>query len=102
MIVTLVYVKVKKEHIDEFIGATEKNHRGSLRESGNLRFDILRQSGDPGSFVLYEAYRSEEAAAVHKQTPHYLEWREVVEPWMAEPRKGVRYDILQPEDPAQW
>ncbi len=102
MIVTLVYVKVKKEYVDQFIVATEANHRGSVREPGNLRFDILRQSGDPCSFVLYEAYQSEEAAAAHKQTPHYVEWRNVVEPWMAEPRRGVPYDILQPEDPSRW
>ncbi|MBI4677077.1 MAG: antibiotic biosynthesis monooxygenase [Elusimicrobia bacterium] len=27
-------------------------------------------------FVLYEAFESEDAAAAHKKTPHYLAWRD--------------------------
>ena len=52
--------------------------------------------------MIYEAYESEEAAAAHKTTPHYLEWRDKVAPWMAEPRKGVKYTIIEPNDPSQW
>jgi hypothetical protein len=34
--------------------------------------------------------------------PHYQKWRDAVEPWMAEPRKGVRHNILFPDDPQEW
>ena len=47
--------------------------------------------------MIYEAYESDEAAAAHKSTPHYLKWRDAVRDMMAEPRIGVRYNILQPE-----
>ena len=102
MIVTIVYVHVKKEHLADFIQATEINHRESVKESGNLRFDILHEVDDPGKFTLYEAYVSEEAVIAHKQTTHYNAWRETVEPWMAGPRKGVKHLVLFPEDLAQW
>lgn len=102
MIVTLVHVRVKKEFLDDFIRETEMNHRESVREPGNLRFDILQNAGDPFRFTFYEAYESEDAAAAHKLTPHYNRWREAVEPWMASPRQGVRHKILMPSDLAKW
>jgi len=96
MYVTIVHVKVKPGHIEDFIRTSENNHHLSVMEPGNLRFDILQKGEDPGEFALYEAYENKEAAAAHKQTAHYLEWREKVAPWMAVPRKGVSYKGLLP------
>ena len=101
MIVTIVHVLVAEDHIQDFIRATIENHNESIKEPGNLRFDILRDATDPAKFVLYEAYESEEASAAHKNTPHYLKWRETVQDMMAEPRKGIRYTILQPKTRAK-
>jgi autoinducer 2-degrading protein len=94
---TLVHVRVKPEHRREFIAATFDNHRASVREPGNLRFDVLQSADDPARFILYEAYASAEAATAHKQTAHYLSWRDAVAPWMAEPRRGESFDMLFPE-----
>ena len=96
MITTIVHVKVKEAHIEEFIRATVKNHEESVKENGNMRFDVLQKADDPSSFALYEAYENDELAAAHKHTPHYLEWRETVADWMAEPREGVRYNAIRP------
>jgi len=96
MHVTLVQVQVKPEHIDAFIAACRANHEASVQEPGNLRFDILQQGDDAGRFVLYEAYRSTADAAAHKETAHYLAWRDQVAGWMAAPRIGVSYHGLYP------
>jgi len=96
MLVTTVFVHVKQENIQDFIAATIENHKGSVQEPENLRFDVLQSKEDPTRFLLYEAYESSEAAAAHKKTPHYLKWRETVAPWMAEPRKGIPYKSLAP------
>ena len=61
-----------------------------------MRFDVLQSRDDPGRFLLYEAYESEERAAAHKNTEHYLTWRKTVEPWMAKPREGVPYLGIAP------
>lgn len=90
MHVTLVHVQVNLEHLEDFIMATRDNHLASIKERGNLRFDVLQLADDPTNFVLYEAYVSAQDAAAHKETPHYLKWREAVAPWMAEPRQGVQ------------
>ena len=96
MDVTIVHVHIKPEHIDAFIEACKHNHQHSVQEPGNLRFDILQSSDDPTRFVLYEAYQSSQDAAAHKQTRHYLTWRETVADWMAEPRQGIAYNGLYP------
>jgi autoinducer 2-degrading protein len=102
MIVTCVYVHVKPETVAEFIKASTANHKGSVKEPGNLRFDFVQQADDPCRFMIYEAYESEEAVAAHKATAHYLKWRDTVQEMMAEPRKAVKYNILQPSDKRKW
>jgi (4S)-4-hydroxy-5-phosphonooxypentane-2,3-dione isomerase len=101
MYVTLVHVQVKPEHVADFIVATRTNHLASIRESGNRRFDVLQLCSDSSSFVLYEAYASAEDARAHKQTPHYLLWRDAVADWMASPRQGVNYQGLFPLEGAE-
>ncbi|MDX2430562.1 MAG: antibiotic biosynthesis monooxygenase [Bacteroides sp.] len=96
MYVTIVHVKVKPANVDEFIAASEKNHLQSVKEPGNLRFDVLQKGEDPTEFALYEAYTDQASSAAHKETAHYLEWRETVASWMAEPRKGIPYKGLLP------
>lgn len=102
MIVTCVYVHVKPDVINSFISETVINHHASVKESGNLRFDFVQQADDPGRFMIYEAYESEDTAASHKTTAHYLKWRETVKDYMAEPRLGVKYNIIEPNDRTKW
>jgi autoinducer 2-degrading protein len=96
MNVTFVHVYVKSEFINEFIEATRLNHENSVKENGNFRFDVLQDAADPGKFVLYEAYESDQAAAAHKTTAHYFEWRDKVAPWMAKPREGLKKNLVFP------
>ncbi len=96
MYVTTVMVLVKEDRIQDFIDASIKNHEGSVKESGNRRFDILHSIEDPSKFLLYEAYDSKESAAAHKDTGHYKTWRDTVAGCMAEPRKGIAYTSIRP------
>jgi len=98
MQVTLVHVHVKKESVDLFIEACRQNYIHSIQEAGNRRFDILQDATDPTRFILYEAYATAEAAAAHKETPHYLAWRDTVADMMAEPRQGAKYEGIFPRN----
>lgn len=102
MLVTTVTVYVKPEHVDDFIEATIANHNRSIEEPGTMRFDVLQCTSDATRFLLYEAYESEEAAAAHKQTKHYLQWRDTVADWMAKPREGVPHRVIRPQDRQDW
>lgn len=93
---TLVHVHVKPECREAFIAACRTNHDASVLEAGNRRFDVLQSDDDADYFILYEAYVTPEAAAAHKQTAHYLAWRETVADMMAEPRRGEPFAGLFP------
>jgi (4S)-4-hydroxy-5-phosphonooxypentane-2,3-dione isomerase len=48
--------------------------------------------------VLVEIYRDQAAAAAHKDTAHYQQWRDTVAPMMARPREATRYLNISPDD----
>ena len=93
-----VHVHVRPEFVEAFKQATLENARNSINETGNVRFDVIQQASDPTRFVLIEIYRTAEASGAHKETPHYRRWRDAVMKMMAEPRQGIRYINLFPED----
>jgi quinol monooxygenase YgiN len=101
MLVVLVNVHVKPDCIEQFKAASLDNAVNSVREPGIARFDLIRQQDDPTRFILVEAYRNPDAPAAHKQTPHYLRWKDAVEPLLAEPRFSVKYEsVFLPDLPA--
>lgn len=97
-----VFVDVKPGSEDAFIEATLRNAKESIKEDGNLRFDVLRSVEDPTKFLLVEVYRSPEAATVHKRTDHYARWRDTVAGMMATPRTAKKYLNHFPNLPAGW
>jgi quinol monooxygenase YgiN len=98
MLIVHVHVHVKPECVEAFRSATLENARASVQEPGVARFDVVQQVDDPTRFVLVEAYRTDDAPARHKETPHYAKWRDAVAPLMAEPRTSVKYANVYPED----
>ena len=97
MLIVHIHVHVKPEAVDAFRAATIENARNSVQEPGVLRFDFVQQSDDATRFVLVEIYRSPRAAVDHKETAHYLRWRDAVADMMAEPRSGVKYSPVFPD-----
>lgn len=97
MLVTIVHIHVKPDCLDAFLAHTRNNHENSVREPGNLRFDILRSASDPCYFVFYEAYKDAASAAAHRETAHYQAWRDGVAELMAAPREGVKFEGLWPK-----
>ena len=102
MLIVHVHAHVKADCVEAFKEASVENARQSMKEPGIARFDVIQQADDPDRFVLYEVYRDEAGAKAHKQTAHYARWRQTVEPWMAEPRRGVQYFGLFPPNAVQW
>src|SRR5215472_9178921 len=101
MLIVHVHVYVKPESVADFMQATIDNARSSVQEPGIARFDVVQQQDDPARFVLIEVYRTPDAAAAHKETAHYAQWRDAVATMMAEPRRSVKYGAVFP-DPQGW
>ena len=96
MLIVHVHVHVKSEAVEAFKRATLANAQASVKEPGIARFDVLQHQDDPTRFVLIEIYRTPEAPAAHKETAHYLTWRDAVAPMMAEPRSSVKFSNVFP------
>ena len=96
-----VHVHVKPEFVEAFKQATIENASNSVKEPGIARFDVIQQNDDPTRFILVEVYRSAEASAAHKETAHYAKWRDTVADMIAEPRQGIKFTNIFPED-ANW
>jgi autoinducer 2-degrading protein len=96
-----VHVHVKPEFVEAFKQATIENASNSVKEEGIARFDVIQLADDPTRFILVEVYKSVEASAAHKETAHYAKWRDTVAEMMAEPRQGIKYGNVFPED-AGW
>jgi (4S)-4-hydroxy-5-phosphonooxypentane-2,3-dione isomerase len=99
MYIVQVHVHVKPDQVEAFITATKENAKKSAgKEPGVARFDVMQQADDPTRFLLSEIYRTPEDAARHKETRHYVHWREIAEPMMAEPRSRIIYKNIFPVD----
>jgi autoinducer 2-degrading protein len=98
MLIVHVFVHVKPDCVEAFTEASLENARHSLQEPGIARFDVIQQQDDPTRFVLVEVYRTSEDPGRHKETAHYAKWRDSVAAMMAEPRTGLKYSNLFPDD----
>jgi len=83
----LVFVTVKHGQEATFLRAAAANRTGSLKEPGNLRFEIYQSTETPQDFLFAEKYKSLEDATSHRQTPHFLEFLKILETVQAFPRR---------------
>ena len=98
MFIAHVFVHVKADQVEAFKAASIENASNSLQEPGVARFDVIQQQDDPTRFLLVEVYRTADDPAKHKETAHYLKWRDTVAPMMAEPRSAVKYREIYPDE----
>jgi autoinducer 2-degrading protein len=93
-----VFLHVKADYVEAFKAATIENARNSLQEAGISRFDVIQQADDPTRFVLVEFYDSQEARAKHRETAHFLTWRETVAEMFASPTNRIEYVKIFPDE----
>ena len=86
-----VHIQVKADQIDAFKQATLENAQSSVQERGIMRFDVIQQADDPARFILIEIYRTPDDQSKHRETPHYLKWRDTVADMMAVPRAAIKF-----------
>ncbi|MFT3833389.1 MAG: antibiotic biosynthesis monooxygenase [Micropruina sp.] len=91
MITTVCNVHVIDDGVEAFKQASLANVAGSRQEAGVTRFDLLQQVDDPTRFIIYEEYVDQAATLAHKETAHYLAWRDAVAELMASPRNTYSF-----------
>lgn len=79
MVVMQITHRVLSEHVERYIEATLANAHTTRLEPGNVRFDVLRDTKDPCTFLLYEVYVDRQAQQAHLASAHFATWREAVQ-----------------------
>ncbi|MGH9256737.1 MAG: putative quinol monooxygenase [Vicinamibacterales bacterium] len=98
MVVLHVTLRVKPEHISEFLEVALHNAAHAVNEPGCLRFDVIQDRDDPACFRFYEVYRDDAALAAHRQTPHFKRYIEATPQWLAAPAERRLGRNLVPPD----
>lgn len=80
MLIQLVNIKVQAGKRDIFLEAFTINCEGTLKEAGNLRFDLLHDPEDQNNFFVYEIFESEAALDEHRKTDHYQTCVKMIDP----------------------
>ncbi|WP_428697409.1 antibiotic biosynthesis monooxygenase [Stappia sp.] len=94
MFVQLVHIHVKPDRIGDFLDAFRINYEGTIREPGNLRFDVLQDPEDETRFTIVEIFRSAESVDDHRRTDHYKKTVALLEDIMSGPRSKDIYRLV--------
>ena len=99
MYVVLATLRVKPERKADFLAALLEDGQATLaREDYVYGFSIVEDEADPCRLHLVEVYRDQASHQRHKQTPHFLKWRDTVADWYDEPLAVHRGRSLFPAD----
>ena len=73
-LVLVVTVKARAGFADKLKPAMLENAAQSVLEEGCHQFDVIVSQDDENTFMFYEVYKDEQALADHRQTPHFLNY----------------------------
>lgn len=94
MFAVTVEFKLHSDHVDAFRAAIKAQARNSLqREEGCRYFDVCFDHEDPTICFLYELYTDAAAFEAHKQTPHFADFNQKVQPCVAD-KKSHRWERI--------
>lgn len=101
MHIIVAKIQIKPEYREPFMELMVDDAKGSVEnEPGCLHFSVIRDNADPNRIVLFEVYRDEAAFEAHKQTPHFIRWRDGVQDWFAAPAEVIQGQNVFPPDQA--
>ena len=96
MYVITVDFGIHANHLAAFMPLMLENARISREiEPGCLRFDVCRDSAQPGRVFLYELYRDRAAFDAHLATEHFRSFDERTKA-MAASKTVQAYELLSP------
>ena len=80
-----VRFQIHREHAADFFAVVKTQATNSLSlEPDCHQFDVCVDEEDPCRIFLYETYTDAEAFQVHRNTPHFADFSEAVEPWVVD------------------
>lgn len=94
MFVQIVRINVKPGRVQDFLDAFRINYEGTIKEAGNIRFDVLQDPEDETRFTIYEVFRSAASVDEHRQTEHYKKTVALLDDIMTGSRTKEIFDLV--------
>ncbi|TCM48114.1 putative quinol monooxygenase [Kribbella sp. VKM Ac-2568] len=95
MIFITAKFRVLPEHADKWPEITADFTAATRSEAGCLWFDWSRSLDDPTEYVLVEAFRDDEAAGAHVNSPHFKAAQQSLPPHLTETPRIVNFKLPQ-------
>jgi (4S)-4-hydroxy-5-phosphonooxypentane-2,3-dione isomerase len=96
------HLETRDDVVDLFRERILRHARITLdAEPGCQRFDVHQEASRSTLFLLIEIYNDEAALEAHRQSPHYLQFREDVKDWVIG-RSWWYWHLLQQGETQQW
>jgi autoinducer 2-degrading protein len=98
MHVVVVFLEAERGREEDLRHALISYTRTCLeREPGCKRYDICLDPVETGSFLLYQVYDDQAAYNLHRELPHYSEFRQMTDPWTRSRRVLTYESVVAPE-----
>lgn len=80
------HLRARADAVEQYKARLLRHARTSLeREPGGcLRFDVHQDLKDPTLFLLIEIYRDEATFEVHRNSEHFLAYKQDTQDWVVE------------------
>ncbi len=78
MIVVIADIYLKEGKQEEFLSIALKCVEGTVKEAGNISYELKADVSNKNKFTFIETWESLEALDLHKQEEHYKAFSEVV------------------------
>lgn len=65
---------IQEDKLKEVLENVRKCALLTRKEEGNLFYKVHQSTTEPNTLVLFEGYKDQSAAAIHKNSAHYIEY----------------------------
>ena len=79
------YIEVMPPSTGEAAALLRQYREASRKDAGNVRLDVLQQSGRPHHFALVEMWQDQQAFEAHGTAAHTRQWRDKLQPLRLSP-----------------
>ena len=101
MLMLIVKVHIKPERINDYIIAVKEDASDTMsKEDRNFLFSVSQDNENPELFFLVEIYKDNNALDFHRESQHFIKYRDTVTEMYSFPPERHILDTVYPSDQA--
>ena len=99
MLMLIVKVHIKPERINDYIIAVKEDASDTMsKEDRNFLFSVSQDNENPELFFLVEIYKDNNALDFHRESQHFIKYRDTVtDMYSIPPERNILDTIYPPE-----